>query len=92
MDGIEYLSKNFNGGHPPVVMISSASREDADTAMKALKLGATDFVEKPSLQNLEEKGEEIRTKLKSAISDKQMGFKVSSLDVENSKKIAIANP
>lgn len=92
MDGIEYLSKNYNSSHPPVVMISSASREDSDTAIKALKLGASDFVEKPSLQTLEEKGEEIRTKIKSAISDRQMGFKVSSYDVESSKKIAIANP
>jgi chemotaxis protein methyltransferase CheR len=92
MDGIEYLSKNYNSSHPPVVMISSASREDADTAIKALKLGASDFVEKPSLQTMEEKGEEIRTKIKSAISDRQLGFKVSSYDVENSKKIILANP
>ena len=25
MDGVTYLSKNFNSSHPPVVMISSAS-------------------------------------------------------------------
>lgn len=92
MDGIEYLTKNYNSTHPPVIMISSASREDSDTAIKALKLGASDFVEKPSLQTLEEKGEEIRTKIKSAITDRQMGFKVSSYDVESSKKIVLANP
>lgn len=91
MDGVTYLQKNFNKDHPPVVMISSASREDSDTAMKALKAGASDFVEKPSLQNIEEKGEEIRTKLKTVVSDKAMGFKVSSFDVESTKKIAITD-
>lgn len=89
MDGIEYLQKNFNSSHPPVVMLSSASREDSETAMKALRSGASDFVEKPSLQNLEEKGEEIRTKLKTVVSDKAMGFKVSSFDKEVSHKIEI---
>jgi chemotaxis protein methyltransferase CheR len=89
MDGVTYLQKNFNSAHPPVVMISSASREDSDTAMKALKYGASDFVEKPSLQNLEEKGDEIRTKLKTVVSDRAMGFRPSSIDIENSKKITI---
>ena len=92
MDGISYLQKNFNSSHPPVVMISSASREDSETAMKSLKLGASDFVEKPSLQNLEEKGEEIRTKLKSVVSDKLLGFKISSIDMENAKKITMDDP
>jgi chemotaxis protein methyltransferase CheR len=91
MDGITYLQKNFNSNHPPVVMLSSASREDADTAMKALKSGASDFVEKPSLQNLEEKGDEIRTKLKSVVSDKYLGFKISNFDIENAKKILVTD-
>jgi chemotaxis protein methyltransferase CheR len=92
MDGVTYLMKNFNKNHPPVVMISSASREDSDSAMKALKFGASDYVEKPSLQNLEEKGEEIRTKLKTVFSDRLMGMKISTLDIENTKKISIDDP
>lgn len=67
MDGISYL-KNFNkAGHPPVVMISSVSREDSDLAFQALELGAADYVEKPALVNLEERGEEIRVKLRAAV-------------------------
>jgi chemotaxis protein methyltransferase CheR len=94
MDGVTYLQKNFNPSHPPVVMISSASREDSDVAMKALKSGASDYVEKPSLQNLEEKGEEIRTKIKTVVSDKQFRKEViiSTLDKEMSHPISIDDP
>jgi chemotaxis protein methyltransferase CheR len=65
--GIEYLEKNFRAGHPPVVMVTSVSRENADLAGKALSLGAADYVEKPALTNLEERGEEIRNKLRCAL-------------------------
>jgi chemotaxis protein methyltransferase CheR len=64
--GVEYLAKNFSSSHPPVVMITSVSREEADLGLKALTLGASDYVEKPALANLSERGDEIRTKLKCA--------------------------
>jgi chemotaxis protein methyltransferase CheR len=62
--GIEYLEKNMRPGHPPVVMVTSVSRENAELAGRALALGAADFVEKPALSNLQERGEELRTKLR----------------------------
>ncbi|MGZ3787567.1 MAG: CheR family methyltransferase [Bacteriovorax sp.] len=92
MDGVSYLEKNFNKSHPPVVIISSASRSDADVAMKALKFGASDYVEKPALNNLEERGEEIRTKLRSVVQESHRKNTVSSFDNENQKKFVIANP
>jgi len=64
--GIEYLQKNFSAHHPPVVMISSVSRDNADLAFKALSLGAADYIEKPALTNLKERGDEIRMKLRCA--------------------------
>lgn len=91
MDGISYLEKNHTKSHPPVMIISSASRADSDTAMKAFKFGATDYVEKPALTNLEERGEEIRTKLKS-IAGSSMRASVSSFDKENQKSFAITSP
>ena len=63
-NGIEYLEKNYKVGHPPVVMITSVSRDDATLAGRALSLGAGDYVEKPALSNLGERGEEIRAKIK----------------------------
>jgi chemotaxis protein methyltransferase CheR len=64
--GIEYLVNSYKGDHPPVIMVSSVSRDESDLAIKALSLGASDYVEKPALSNLPEIGEEIRRKLRSA--------------------------
>lgn len=98
-DGVEYLRKNFNKIHPPVIMISSVSRENSDLALSAIRLGASDFVEKPSMSNLEEKSEEIRMKIKSIVLSKEQKeknidkapiFEVSNLDIPDcDKKIRI---
>jgi chemotaxis protein methyltransferase CheR len=92
MDGVTYLEKNHNKSHPPVMIISSASRADSDTAMRAFKFGASDYVEKPALTNLEERGEEIRTKLRSIAGSSTRSMSVSSFDKENQKSFVIANP
>jgi chemotaxis protein methyltransferase CheR len=92
MDGVSYLEKNFNKSHPPVVIISSASRSDSDVAMKALKFGASDYIEKPALSNLEERGDEIRTKLRSVAQDHNRKPVISSFDKENQKQFVISNP
>ncbi len=93
MDGVSYLEKHFGTSHPPVVMISSASRDDSDLAMHALRLGASDFVEKPALNNLMERGDEIKTKLKVAYLDKaNFSAHVSAVDKEFEKHLIIENP
>ena len=92
MDGVTYLEKNFNKSHPPVFIISSASRADSDAAMKALKFGASDYIEKPALNNLEERGEEIRTKLRSVATDHNRKPVISSFDKENQKQFVIGEP
>lgn len=93
MDGVSYLEKNYSKSHPPVIMISSASRSDSDVAMKALRLGASDFIEKPALSNLEERGEEIRTKLRSLAQDyNRKPVAISSFDKENQKHFVIGTP
>jgi chemotaxis protein methyltransferase CheR len=96
MDGVTYLEKNYNKSHPPVMIISSASRGDTDTAMRALRFGASDYVEKPALTNLEERGEEIRTKLRSLAQDftPATDFKptFSQFDKENQKHFVISRP
>jgi chemotaxis protein methyltransferase CheR len=65
LDGVEYLKKYHTSQHPHVLMISSASREDTQYAQEALKSGAKDFVEKPALNNLNQRADEIKSKLKS---------------------------
>ena len=94
MDGIAYLKKHYNSSHPPVVMISSASREDSSTAMESMRLGACDFVEKPALNNLQERGEEIKTKLLMAFEATKAGRpqSLTSLDREIGHELKVTHP
>lgn len=83
-NGIEYLQKNFSSSHPPVIMISSASREDSQFGVKSLELGAVDFIEKPTLANLNEKSDEIRMKIRCAIDFYKESKKAKSMNLEKS--------
>ena len=93
MDGVTYLETYYDDVHPPVVVISSASRDDSEAAMKCLRAGASDFIEKPALNNLMERGEEIKTKLRVAYIDKNISKShVSSIDKEFEKEFSIEKP
>ncbi len=48
MDGLECLDRIMVLKPRPVVMVSSVTAEGAETALNALRLGAVDFVAKPS--------------------------------------------
>jgi len=69
MDGLTFLEK-LMAGHPmPVVMVSSLTQEGCETTLRALELGAVDFVRKPTLdirQGLEEQAQELIHKVKAA--------------------------
>ena len=69
MDGISFLEKLMRLRPMPVVMISAITQKGADVTMKALMLGAVDFVTKPKVDienNLNEYADTIRSKLKAA--------------------------
>lgn len=89
MDGVEYLKSNFNSKHPKVVVVSSASREDKRYAQETLKYGASDFVEKPALNNISERADEIKNKIKMSF----LNSLVSSEKIDNSfqKDFSIKN-
>jgi chemotaxis protein methyltransferase CheR len=78
MTGIEYLEQKLGPSHPPVVMLTSASRDNMDLAQKAMDLGARDYVEKPSLASLTEKADEFRSKIRAVVTVPSMKS-VSSL-------------
>lgn len=63
LDGVGFLQKKGNQG-PAVLVVSSINRDDVTIAQKAIQYGAADYVEKPSLENLAQAGNEIRSKLK----------------------------
>jgi chemotaxis protein methyltransferase CheR len=85
MNGLQFLEKYGRGLNIPVVMVSSVSREDSEVAFKCLELGAADYIEKPSLENLERIEEELQFKLRSAFEAMNRG-QAKSLDLDNSFK------
>lgn len=69
MDGLTFLEKLMRAHPMPVVMVSSLTEKGCETTLKALELGAVDFVSKPKLdirsQTLE-LADEIVAKVKAA--------------------------
>ena len=67
MNGLDFL-RNLMAVRPlPVIMISSLTRQGAETTMRALELGAVDFFPKPgSLAELEGSVQEIAEKIRAA--------------------------
>jgi two-component system chemotaxis response regulator CheB len=49
MDGLTFLEKLMRGHPMPVVMISSLTDRGAETTLRALSLGAVDYIPKPKL-------------------------------------------
>lgn len=69
MDGLEFLSRLMKLRPMPVVMVSTLTEKGAEVTMRALELGAIDFVAKPKIgisSGLKEMGEEITEKIRIA--------------------------
>lgn len=90
--GIEYLQKHHNAKQPPVVMVTSVSRDDAGLALKAISLGAADYVEKPALNNMAERADELRAKLKTAYRNREKKVVAAAVDKEFARKLEIPQP
>lgn len=70
MDGPTFLKTCPREKRPPVLVLSSLNRDDSPLGGRMMGLGAFDYVEKPSLQNLAQAGNEIRAKLRLAMGAK----------------------
>jgi len=73
MDGITFLGNLMRLRPLPVVMISSLTEQGADVTLRALELGAVDFISKPKLdiaQGLQAYAEEIIEKVTAAANAK----------------------
>lgn len=69
MDGLEFLERLMRLRPMPVVMVSAYTQTGSDTTLKALELGAFDFIGKPradGLKSMEEYAEELVEKLRAA--------------------------
>ncbi|MDR0673190.1 MAG: chemotaxis response regulator protein-glutamate methylesterase [Zoogloeaceae bacterium] len=69
VNGLEFLDRLMSKRPMPVVMVSAFTQEGSETTLKALELGAVDFIGKPraeSLQRLDEYGHELAEKIRAA--------------------------
>lgn len=69
MDGLAFLEKLMAARPTPVVMISTLTEEGADATLRALELGAVDFIPKPKLgvtSGIREYAEIILEKIRAA--------------------------
>lgn len=69
MDGIDFLSRLMRLRPMPVVMVSTLTERGADVTLKALELGAVDFVAKPKVgvaDGLRQLGADITDKIRTA--------------------------
>lgn len=69
MDGLSFLEKLMRAHPMPVVMVSSLTEAGCDTTLRALELGAVEFVTKPKLdlrERLPEVAGEVIAKIKAA--------------------------
>lgn len=67
MDGLTFLEKLMRARPTPVLMVSSLTERNCETTLKALELGAVDFVTKPKLDVHDgtfDLADEIRAKVK----------------------------
>jgi two-component system chemotaxis response regulator CheB len=69
MDGLDFLSRLMRLRPMPVVMVSTLTERGAEVTLRALELGAVDFVAKPRIgvaDGLRRLGEDITDKIRSA--------------------------
>jgi two-component system chemotaxis response regulator CheB len=69
MDGLDFLSRLMRLRPMPVVMVSTLTERGAETTMRALELGAVDFVSKPRVgvaDGMRRLAEDIADKIRAA--------------------------
>lgn len=73
MDGLDFLERLMRLRPTPVVMVSTLTERGSDITMRALELGAVDFVSKPKLDivhGMQEYAQQITDKIRAAAAAK----------------------
>lgn len=98
MDGLEFLSRLMRLRPMPVVMISTLTERGADVTMRALELGAIDFVAKPRIglvDGIKELSASIVDKVRIASKahiKRSVYVKTAELNAGDSKAVASPSP
>ncbi len=84
MDGLSFLEKIMTLRPTPVIMVSSLTQKGAEATIRALELGAIDYISKDgsNTMNIDALGDELIQKIKTASK-----ANLSVISTENKKKI-----
>jgi len=85
ISGLEFLEEIMASNPMPVIMVSTLTGRGTDSTLKALELGAIDFIEKPVLRNTED-----RLEFKRRLSQKVMS--ASTAQVRKSRPAPVRRP
>ncbi|HMX92995.1 MAG TPA: chemotaxis response regulator protein-glutamate methylesterase, partial [Nitrospira sp.] len=69
MDGLTFLEKLMRGRPTPVIMVSSLTEAGCQTTLRALELGAVDFITKPKIdlrEGMDQVAQDLIAKIKAA--------------------------
>lgn len=95
MDGLSFLEKLMAARPTPVVMISTLAEEGAEATLRALELGALDYIPKPKLgvsSGIREYAELIVEKLRAAASVKVKPLvKINRPETTGAQKISTSS-
>ena len=83
MDGLTFLSKIMAAQPLPVIMVSAVTERGAAQTIKALELGAVDFIPKPKLDDRESWGRFSRELVEKVIAASQSKIKTKSQSWRN---------
>lgn len=92
MDGLDFLEKLMRLRPMPVVMVSTLTERGSEITMRALELGATDFVTKPKTaitEGMREYGELITEKIRVAAKAKVSILQRSARPTQNAAAPAL---
>lgn len=78
MDGIQLLRQIVAKYSIPTIMISSLSKEDGPHVLDALEIGAFDYIQKPSFQDIPLLGPHILERVRTAAESKKIEIKNSA--------------
>lgn len=87
MDGITFLSNLMRLRPMPVIMLSTLTTQGADITLKALEIGAVDFIAKPSFEELIKSKDSFKdallSKLKAAVGIDQRNLALDRVQTSN---------
>jgi two-component system, chemotaxis family, protein-glutamate methylesterase/glutaminase len=92
MDGLDFLERLMRLRPMPVLMVSSLTERGSDITMRALELGAVDFVTKPKISiqhGMQEYADMIAEKIRTAAKVRVKARSLSSLAAGNGAGISL---